>query len=132
MQETCRRMDAMSGCCTWQQPACGLEQGLCDCRFYNKAFGCIPALREACIEHKKGTVFNMFLEQMASKYEHDQLRADFWKRVMEAKISLISDDELADVGVSRQESEAFVKQHTPGQQVNSRLLLCSQSNHGDV
>ncbi|KAL3159758.1 ATP-dependent DNA helicase II subunit 2 [Trebouxia sp. C0009 RCD-2024] len=89
-------------------------------RFYNKAFGCIPALREACIEHKKGTVFNMFLEQMASKYEHDQLRADFWKRVMEAKISLISDDELADVGVSRQESEAFVKQHTPGQQAETQ------------
>lgn len=125
-------MDAMSACCTWQQPTYGPEKGLCDCRFYNKAFGCIPPLREACIEHKKGTAFNTFLEQMASKYEHDRLRADFWKRVMEAKISLISNDELADVGVSRQESEAFVKQHTPGQQVNSRLLLCSIKVSWDV
>lgn len=95
-----------------------LGKDLCRCRFYNKAFGCIPALREACIQHKKGQAFNTFLEQMASKYEHDRLRADFWKRVMEAKISLISNDELADMGVSRQESEAFMKQHTPGQQVN--------------
>ena len=42
---------------------------------------------------------------------------------MAAKISLISDDELADVGVSRQESEAFVKQHTPGQQVNQYIAF---------
>lgn len=85
-------------------------------RFYNKAFGCIPALRDACIQHQKGTAFNTFLEQMASKYEHDRLRADFWKRVMAAKISLISHDELADT-VTKQESEAFLQQHTPGQQV---------------
>lgn len=87
------------------------------CRYYNKAFTCIPVLRRACIEHKKGKAFNLFLEQLASKYEHDRLRADFWKRVMEAKVSLISNDEQADIEVSKQESEAFAKQHTPSQQV---------------
>ena len=87
------------------------------CRFYNKAYGCIPALREACIAHKAGAAFNTYLEQMAAKYEHDRLRADFWKHVMDAKISLISADELAEVGTSKQEAEAFLLQHTPGQQV---------------
>lgn len=60
---------------------------------------------------------------MAAKYEHDRLRADFWKRVTEAKISLISSDELADMPTSKQESEAFLQQHTPGQQVRCRLFL---------
>ena len=97
------------------------------CRFYNKAFGCIPALRKACIEHNQGKAFNTFLEQMASKYEHDRLRADFWKRVMEAKISLISNDELADVEISKQEAEAFVKQHTPSQQVQAWIAVTALS-----
>ena len=92
------------------------------CRFYNKAFGCIPALREACIEHKKGVAFNTFLEQMATKYEHDRLRADFWKRVMEAKISLMNSDELADMQTSKQESEAFLQRHTSGHQVHCRVF----------
>lgn len=87
------------------------------CRYYNKAFTCIPSLRRACIEHKKGKAFNTFLEQLASKYEHDRLRADFWKRVMEANISLIHNDEQADIEVSKQESEAFARQHTLSQQV---------------
>ena len=103
--------------------------GFSCCRFYNKAFGCIPTLRKACIEHKKGKVFNVFLEQMASKYEHDRLRADFWKRVMEAKISLISNDELADVEVSKEESQAFVKQHTPSQQVQAWIAVAALGKH---
>ena len=64
---------------------------------------------------------------MASKYEHDRLRADFWKRVMEAKISLISNDELADVEISKQEAEAFVKQHTPSQQVQAWIAVTALS-----
>ena len=50
---------------------------------------------------------------------------------MEAKISLISDDELADMEVSKQESEAFLKQHTPGEQVQpwTAVVLRSTTSH---
>ena len=93
-------------------------------RFYNKAFKCIPALREACIQHSKGQAFNSFLEEMAAKYEHDRLRADFWRRIMDDKISLLSSDEVADIETTKQESEAFLQQHMLGQQVLLFTMRC--------
>ncbi len=94
------------------------------CRFYNKAFKCIPALRGACVLHRKGQAFNTFLEQMAAKYEHDRLRSDSWRSIMDAKISLINNVELSDMETTKEESEAFLQQHTPSQQVLASLLLC--------
>lgn len=87
------------------------------CRFYQKAAGCIPVFRAACVEHAKGQIFNRFLEQMAAKYEHDKLRADFWARMTDSRISLISDDEVADTGISKQTADDWLKQHTPGPKV---------------
>ena len=46
---------------------------------------------------------------------------------MESKISLISNDELADIEISKQESEAFVKQHTPSQQVQAWMAVAALS-----
>ena len=54
---------------------------------------------------------------MATKYEHDRLRADFWKRVTDAKISLVSTDEASDVETTTEQSEAFLQQHMPTEQV---------------
>lgn len=48
---------------------------------------------------------------------------------MEAKISLISNDELADVATSKEESEAFVKQHTPSQQVQAWFAVAALGKH---
>ena len=91
---------------------------VCTCfRFYKKALSCIPGLRGACVEHNKGQVFNTFLEQMASKYEQDQLRADFWRKVTDDQISLVSSDEASDVQTSNQQSEDFLISHTHQQQV---------------
>ena len=96
-------------------------KGVClCCRFYRKALSCIPVLRGACIEHKKGQIFNAFLEQTAAKYEHDQLRADFWRRLIDDKISLINSDEASDVETTKQQSEDFLKQHTHQPQVHSQ------------
>ncbi|KAL0036571.1 hypothetical protein WJX79_000925 [Trebouxia sp. C0005] len=89
-------------------------------RFYNKAFKCVPAFREACIEHSQGQAFNTFLEQMAAKYEHDRLRADFWRRITDAKITLVSTDESSAVETTRDQSEAFLQQHTPTQQAEAQ------------
>lgn len=60
---------------------------------------------------------------MATKYEHDRLRADFWKRVTDAKISLVSTDEASDVETTTEQSEAFLQQHMPTQQVLLLLKL---------
>jgi hypothetical protein len=99
------------------------------CRFYNKAFNCIPALREACIEHSQGQAFNTFLEQMAAKYEHDRLRADFWRRITDAKITLVSTDESSAVETTHDQSEAFLQQHTPTQQVAASCKLLHDVGH---
>lgn len=69
-------------------------------------------LRAACIEHKQGGTFNTFLEQVASKYENDKLRADFWTRITDSKVSLISKTEVADVDVTEQAADEWLKKRT--------------------
>ena len=61
---------------------------------------------------------------MAAKYEHDRLRADFWRRVAEAKITLISSNDLSDTETTKEQADAFLQQHTPGQQVAAFCLQC--------
>ncbi len=89
----------------------------------------MPALREACIEHSQGQAFNTFLEQMAAKYEHDRLRADFWRRITDAKITLVSADESSAVKTTHDQSEAFLQQHTPTQQVPASCKLLDIQRH---
>ena len=54
---------------------------------------------------------------MAAKYKQDKLRADFWARIADTRISLISDDELPNIGTSKQASDDWLKQHAPGPKV---------------
>ena len=65
---------------------------------------------------------------MAAKYEHDRLRADFWRRVTDAKITLVSTDESSAVETTHDQSVAFLQQHTPTQQVAASCRL----HHGVV
>ncbi|KAK9814489.1 hypothetical protein WJX72_006674 [[Myrmecia] bisecta] len=85
-------------------------------RLYNKARDCLPPLREACIQHGQPKAFNDFLHKLAADYEHSRLRADFWKRVHTAGVTLISEDEAAGAGVSKSEALDFLRQHGPAAQ----------------
>lgn len=87
-------------------------------------------LRSACIQHKQGETFNTFLEQVATKYEDDKLRADFWKRILDAEISLISKTDLPSIDLTQHAADEWLKKHTPDPQVCHVVVaaaLCSQS-----
>jgi Ku C terminal domain like len=92
------------------------------CRLYGKALQCIPVLRQAAVDHKKGQEFNSFLEKLAEEYEHHRKRSAFWKRVVDAGFTLISDDEAEGTGVAKAQALDWLKAHTPGVKVCSLIL----------
>lgn len=91
-------------------------------------------LRSACIQHKQGETFNTFLEQVATKYEDDKLRADLWKRVLDAEITLISKTDLPSIDLTQHAADEWLKKHTLDPQVCHVVVaatLCHQ-NCGQV
>jgi len=60
---------------------------------------------------------------MAAKYEHDRLRADFWRKITDAKITLVCTDESSAVETTSDQAEAFLQHHTPTQQVPASCKL---------
>ena len=58
------------------------------------------------------------------RYEHDRYKAGFWRRVADASITLISDNEAGQsVGTSTQAAADFLAQHSAQRQV--QISVCA-------
>ncbi|OZJ05657.1 hypothetical protein BZG36_01514 [Bifiguratus adelaidae] len=79
--------------------------------FYDKALSCLVALRETCALENESDAFNAFLPELRATCVSQQggRRSDFWDRVMEKRITLISADEAVDSSVSLAEAERFLQ-----------------------
>jgi len=75
-------------------------------QFYGKALDCLKALKEECINHSDGKLFNDFLQDV--KLEWKTSRKDFWQRVVSDGLTLITDSQCASGGVSKEAAESFI------------------------
>ncbi|KAJ3077127.1 X-ray repair cross-complementing protein 5, partial [Quaeritorhiza haematococci] len=82
-------------------------------QLYPKALKCLTALRRVCIAEGEGDKFNSWLQEFKSTLVGATSTAGrhvaFWKEfVVKEGITLISEDESAGSGVSKDESEKFL------------------------
>ena len=66
------------------------------------------------------------------RYEHDRYKAGFWRALVEAGITLVSDEEAGEsVGTSAQAAADFLTQHSAQRQVTELWLLYRLQITGD-
>ena len=95
---------------------------------------CVSALRSASVRLHRGSGFNEFLEEVAKRYCPGSLHWDFWQRLKAERISLVTSEEDAGVGVDASAATAFLQQHSGTRQqvccclgpvpIDSMTLLC--------
>ncbi|PRP79754.1 hypothetical protein PROFUN_12616 [Planoprotostelium fungivorum] len=76
-------------------------------QLYPKAFDCLLTFREAAIQEEESEYFNKSLREMRTAFE-GRRRDDFWKLIVERKISLITSEEAEDSEVSLTEAQQFL------------------------
>jgi ATP-dependent DNA helicase 2 subunit 2 len=72
-------------------------------QLYPKALECIYALREGCIQEEESDAFNKCLTEMRSFYEGKR-KDDFWKLIVQKRITLIDHTECEDSTVTPEEA----------------------------
>ncbi len=77
-------------------------------QLYPKAIECVKVLREGCIKEEESEQFNRFLREARALFEGKR-RDDFWKLIVNRKISLIHYDESEESSVSPAEAEQFLQ-----------------------
>ncbi|XP_053155902.1 X-ray repair cross-complementing protein 5 isoform X2 [Hemicordylus capensis] len=75
--------------------------------YYMKSINCIKAFREEAIELSEVQCFNDFLEALKKMVEDKNL-TDFWKIIIQDRISLISKEEAAGSSLTAQDAEKFL------------------------
>jgi ATP-dependent DNA helicase 2 subunit 2 len=72
--------------------------------YYEKAIQCLHALREGCIQEGEPTTFNIFMNDLKKLFKGKQ-RDDFWQRIVEQHISLITVDESPETDVTKEDAK---------------------------
>ncbi len=72
-------------------------------QLYPKALECVAALREGCIQEEESDAFNKFLVEVRGFFEGKR-RDDFWKQLVDKKITLIDSTESEDSTVAPEEA----------------------------
>lgn len=76
-------------------------------QLYSKALDCLIALREGCIQEEESESFNNFLKKIRNICEGKR-RNDFWKLIIEKKITLIHSEESEDSTISPEEAKEVI------------------------
>jgi len=74
--------------------------------YYIKAIDCLKVLRDACIDEDEAHFFNKFLESLKSSFQVEKFM-DWWKLVIDNRITLISKRENKTSMVSDDEAKKF-------------------------
>ncbi|KAJ3055533.1 X-ray repair cross-complementing protein 5 [Rhizophlyctis rosea] len=81
-------------------------------QLYPKAMDCLVALRAGCAKEDESDTFNSWLRElkrMLTQGAHTR-HSEFWRRVVEKKITLITKEEAGDSNVARGEAEEFLQE----------------------
>eukprot|EP01012_Entosiphon_sulcatum_P025587 TRINITY_DN30931_c0_g1_i1.p1 TRINITY_DN30931_c0_g1~~TRINITY_DN30931_c0_g1_i1.p1 ORF type:complete len:790 (+),score=120.93 TRINITY_DN30931_c0_g1_i1:94-2370(+) len=85
-----------------------LQESIGD-QYYEKAAACLVALRAGCLREEEADQFNRFLRHLKHLHSTGR-RADWWARSVKAQgISLICQEDGADVDVSAAEARSFLE-----------------------
>ncbi|CAF2593188.1 unnamed protein product [Rotaria sp. Silwood2] len=89
---------------------------------FDKALQCIQCLRDMCIQKLEPKIFNdleILIKKQAGNIDG---RKDFWKKVVDEKISLITSDECIESNVISIEAQKFLEENTSTEVVNNALI----------
>ena len=75
-------------------------------QYYEKAAGCVRALREGCVQEDEPKIFNDFLGTLRSSYEYGT-RSEFWSLIVKDGLKPISNEESLYSEVSRAQSDHY-------------------------
>ena len=76
-------------------------------QLYPKAMDCLVALRAGCAKEDESDTFNSWLRElkrMLTQGAHTR-HSEFWKRVVDKRITLITKEEAGDSNVEKEEAE---------------------------
>ncbi len=90
---------------------------------YSKAIECFAAMREICIQQSETDHWNGVVAMLRSDFQ-GRPRHDFWLRMVDAKLTLIHEEESPDSDVSRVQAEEFLKEdQQASQQVSAAAFV---------
>ena len=92
--------------------------------YYIRAMECIKALRDACIEEDEVDLFNGFLNKLRNEFPKEKFM-DFWRLIVENRVSIISVRENVKSRVTEEESKLWLES------VNKKEVITSTLNDLD-
>ncbi|CAM4754730.1 unnamed protein product [Rotaria magnacalcarata] len=88
---------------------------------FEKALQCIQSLREICIQKLEPKLFNDFQIVIKRQAANIDGRKDFWTKIVDEKISLITSDECIESNVIPIEAKKFLEEETANEMLNNAL-----------
>ncbi|CAF3652063.1 unnamed protein product [Rotaria sordida] len=89
---------------------------------FDKALQCIQYLREICIKKLEPKIFNDLQILIKKQAANIDGRKDFWKKIVDEKISLITSDECIESNILSIEAKKFLEENTSTEVVNNALI----------
>jgi len=86
---------------------------------FEKALQCLQCLREICIKKLEPKIFNdleILIKRQASTVDG---RKDFWNKIIDEKLSLITSEECIESNVIPVEAMKFLQEETPIESINN-------------
>ncbi|CAF0919684.1 unnamed protein product [Adineta steineri] len=95
---------------------------------FEKALQCIQCLREICIDKLEPKIFNDFEVVLKAHASDIDGRKDFWKKIVDEKISLITSEECIESNVIPIEAKKFLEEETAIQALNNAPINNEQDD----
>ncbi|CAF1443443.1 unnamed protein product [Adineta steineri] len=95
---------------------------------FEKALQCIQCLREICIDKLEPKIFNDFEVVLKAHSSDIDGRKDFWKKIVDEKISLITSEECIESNVIPIEAKKFLEEETAIQALNNAPINNEQDD----
>ncbi|CAF0990776.1 unnamed protein product [Didymodactylos carnosus] len=99
--------------------------------FYLKALACLIGLRETCIQKLEPNVYNDFIRNL-KKWLQTIARKDFWDKIVQEKLTIISSNECIESNVFPAEAESFLAEDTPEDTANKPGTIDQAENEEDL
>ena len=99
---------------------------------FEKAMLCLKSLRDVCMKKLEAKIFNDLLTLIKRQSTEIDGRKDFWKKIVEVKISLITCEECIESNVLPIESTKFLEEETPEEAMNRKSNDDDQETEEDL
>lgn len=99
---------------------------------FEKAILCLKSLRDVCMKKLEAKIFNDLLTLIKRQSTEIDGRKDFWKKIVEMKISLITCEECIESNVLPIESTKFLEEETAEEAMNRKSNDDDQETEEDL